>query len=208
MSRIKKFYTFLYREYGKQGWWPVCRQQNAEGRMFEICIGAILTQNTAWKNVEKAILNLRKLNAINPKKILKLKDEKIKEAIRPAGYYNQKARKLKEFSKFFLSLEGRVPKREELLSVWGIGKETADSILLYAFKIPVFVVDAYTKRILVCCGIISQSSDYDEIQRLFMENLENDAELFNEYHALLVEHAKRHYSKKPYGKDCPLKKIK
>ena len=167
----------------------------------------ILTQNTAWPNVEKALLNLKKLNAINPIKILSLDEEKLKNAIKPAGYFNQKAKKLKIFSEFYISLKGKTPKREELLKVWGIGPETADSILLYAYPVPVFVVDAYTKRIFSRIGLIKENATYDEIQKYFYKNLKSDYKIFNEYHALIVEHAKRYCKNKKECKGCVLDDI-
>ena len=180
MNKIQSFYENLLKEYGHQGWWPLlcCEGCNptktgsvkgyhpkdysypkTDNQRFEICIGAILTQNTSWVNVEKALINLKKLKAINAKALLELKDGDLKRAIKPAGYYNQKARKLKEFSTFYLMLKGKTPLREELLGVWGIGPETADSILLYGYKVASFVIDAYTKRIFSNLGFKENSYD-------------------------------------------------
>ena len=153
--------------------------------------GHILTQNTSWPQVEKALLNLRKLKALTPMKIKKLNLEKLKQAIKPAGYFNQKAKKLKIFAEFYINLKGKTPTREELLNVWGIGPETADSILLYAFKVPTFVVDAYTKRIFAKLGLIEKNEQYEKVKKMFEENLPKDFKLYQEYHALIVEHAKR-----------------
>ena len=168
MNKIHQIYNMLLKLYGPQGWWPLlnCKGINPtktgavkgyhpndysypknDRQRFEICIGAILTQNTSWPQVEKALLNLKGLNALNPEEMKNLKLEKLKQAIKPAGYFNQKARKIKEFTDFYLSLNNKISTREELLELWGIGPETADSILLYAFKVPTFVVDAYTKRV-------------------------------------------------------------
>ncbi len=216
MNQIKRIYNGLFRKYGPQGWWPIVDVKKSSSvyglgaprnpaDVFEICTGAILTQNTAWKNVEKALLNLKNFRCMSPEKINAMSIEKLGNAIRPAGYFNQKAKKLMLFSEFYITLEGRTPTREELLSVWGIGSETADSMLLYAYNVPVFVVDTYTRRIFSHLGIVDKGATYDEIQSLFMENLEHDQRLFNEYHALIVEHAKRHYQKRPYGTDCFLK---
>lgn len=223
MTPINRIYQILLHDYGPQGWWPLLTHQGTnptktgsisgyhpgddsfphnERERFEICLGAILTQNTAWTNVEKALLNLEKLQSIDPKKILILKKEKLLQAIRPAGYFNQKARKIEEFAKFYNTLNTRTPSREQLLSVWGIGPETCDSILLYAYNVPTFVVDAYTRRIFLFLGLIEKEWKYEKIQQLFENSLARDSTIFQEYHALLVEHAKRHYKKEPYG--CPL----
>ena len=195
---IKKIYKILYKTYGSQNWWPVTTQN----KQFEIIIGTILTQNTSWKNVEKAILNLKQENLIEPNKILKIKTQKLAELIRPSGYFNQKSERLKLISKFYI--ENKNPAREKLLEVKGVGPETADSILLYAFNKPSFVIDLYTKRIFSRIGLCKESDSYETIQNLFMNNLEHDSKLFNEYHALIVEHAKRHCSKKPNCINCPL----
>jgi len=229
MRKLLQIYLCLLREYGPQGWWPLLDFKGnnptktgsirgyhpgdysfpkTEKQKFEICIGAILTQNTAWQNVEKALINLKKIGALTPQKIIKIEIEKLKKAIRPAGYYNQKAKKLKEFSGFFIKLKGKTPTREQLLKVWGIGNETADSILLYAYKIPVFVVDAYTRRIFSKLGYFKKDNDYYEIRRFFEKNLPKDYKIYQEFHALIVEHAKRHYNRKMQGSSCFLNKIK
>jgi endonuclease III related protein len=221
MSQLIEIYENLMFLYGPQGWWPVLTHKginpNKTGAIhgyhpgdysfprnfreeFEICLGAILTQNTSWLNVEKALINLDRINAIDPKAMLSMDIEKLKEAIRPAGYYNQKARKLFEFSRFYLS--NNKPTREELLTVWGIGKETADSMLLYAYKVPVFVVDAYTKRIFSKLGLISENAGYDEIKDFFERAVKPDLIIYQEYHALIVEHAKRYYQK--FDGSCPI----
>jgi endonuclease-3 related protein len=239
---LNQVYKFLKREYGPQGWWPLINHKGSnptktgavkgyhprdysiprnDFERFEICVGAILTQNTAWPNVEKALMNLDKINALNAKAILKIDKEKLKEAIRPAGYFNQKAKKLRIFAEFYLKLKGKTPTREELLSVWGVGKETADSILLYAYKEPIFVVDAYTRRIFSELGFFKKDADYDEIREMFEKELEKEFKAnkdkvndkmsrviaYQEFHALIVEHAKRHYSGKERGMKCPLRKI-
>jgi len=223
MNQVKNIYSYLFNNYGPQGWWPILDYKGvnptktgsihgyhpgdysfprSKDEQFEIIIGSVLTQNTAWPNVEKALGSLKKLKAINPKRILALNDEALKEAIRPAGYFNQKAIYLKEMSKFYISLNRRTPTRKELLKVKGVGNETADSILLYAYKQPEFVVDAYTKRIFSNLGLISEKARYEEIKKLLEDNLPKEVVIFQEYHALIVEHAKRNYSKKPY--DDPL----
>jgi len=227
MNKIYQIYNMLLKLYGPQGWWPLleCKGINltktgaVKGyhpndysypknniQRFEICIGAILTQNTSWLQVEKTLLNLKKLKALTPIAIKKLNLEKLKQAIKPAGYFNQKAKKLKLFAEFYINLKEKTPTREELLNVWGIGPETADSILLYAFKVPTFVVDAYTKRVFANLGFIDKEAKYNGIKKLFEDNLPKNLKIYQEYHALIVEHAKRHYSKKPYGKNNPLLK--
>lgn len=215
MNRMQHLYAYLLKEYGAQGWWPLLSTgyhkndysypKTAEQR-FEICVGAILTQNTAWNNVRTALRNLKAINALSAKRMADMGESALKKAIRPAGYYNQKARKLKGFARFFVDLKGRTPTREELLAVWGIGPETADSILLYAYNKPSFVVDAYTKRIMRNLGLIDSKAGYDDVKALFENALKLDAALFQEYHALLVEHAKRFYSKKGEYRRCPLYK--
>ena len=178
-------------------------------------VGAILTQNTAWSNVEKAIKNLRKANALNLNTLAKIPTQKLYPLLRPSGYYRIKAKRLKSVVKFFYNdyygnlnhfFKEPVEKiREELLSVKGIGPETADSILLYAGKKPVFVVDAYTRRIFECAGIVPSGASYEDIQRLFMKNLPRDTRLYNEYHALIVRLGKDICKTKPRCKICPLK---
>ncbi|MDP2749733.1 MAG: hypothetical protein Q8O89_02795 [Nanoarchaeota archaeon] len=188
-QKIKSIYEKLLCLYGQQGWWPIITDKSGksgkssskylcehglnaprnDSERFEICVGAILTQNTGWyPNVVNALINLKRLKAMDPKKILKLDDEKLKQAIRPAGYFNQKAKKLKEFCRFYMGLNGRNPSREALLNIWGIGPETADSMLLYAYDKPIFVVDAYTKRIFSRLGFFKEDAAYDEVQKLFM----------------------------------------
>ena len=175
-----------------------------DNQKFEIIIGAILTQNTSWSNVEKAIYNLNKNNLINAEKILKADKKKICSLIRCAGYYNQKAERLKIISKFFL--ENKNPSREQLLNVKGIGPETADSIMLYAYGKNYFVVDAYTKRIFSRLGIIDDLF-YDSVQKVFENSLDKKTEIYKQYHALIVEHAKRFCRTKPECEECILKKI-
>lgn len=221
---MNKIYNKLMGMYGHQGWWPVTPcytsdklkpmygiKTRIEKQKLEIIIGAILTQSTAWKNVEKAITELNKRNLIDVNKILKISDNELAQIIRSSGYYNQKAKKLKNIAEFLKKYPIKKLEnidineaRKLLLSVKGIGKETADSILLYALNKPIFVVDAYTRRIFSNLGLISPNANYDEIQALFMNNLPNDSKLFNEYHALIVEHAKRYYRKKEDYKKCPL----
>src|SRR3989344_6619627 len=180
-NKILNIYSVLLGKYGKQGWWPVNSKNASEKtKAFEISIGAILTQNTAWKNVEKAIKNLIEKNLLSPELILKTPVSDIAECIKPAGYYNQKAERLKIFSEFFLKEFDKLKElnigeaRQMLLSVKGIGPETADSILLYALNMPVFVIDAYTKRLFSrMLGADFNFERYDEWQDFFHKNLKD-----------------------------------
>ncbi|MFA6321755.1 MAG: endonuclease III domain-containing protein [Candidatus Omnitrophota bacterium] len=211
-ENLTKIYSRLYKIYGPQRWWP--------GRSrFEIIIGAILTQNTAWTNVEKAIKNLRFHSCLSsPAKLHSIHADKLSVLIRPAGYHNVKAKRLKNFTGFLLkSYGGKLAKlaeidtavlRNELLEINGIGPETCDSILLYAFNRPVFVVDAYTKRIFSRHGLFSEDSSYEYVQNIFTRNLPSDVVIFNEYHALIVKLAKEHCKKSPKCETCPLKGLK
>lgn len=207
--RLELIYGKLYSRFGSQRWWP-------GDTPFEVIAGAILTQNTSWSNVEKAINNLKKHSLLLPEKLYKLPLKRLASFIKPSGYYNVKARRLKGFMDFLFKAYGgdlkRMSRRDasclrgELLSVKGIGPETADSILLYAFGKPVFVVDAYTKRIFSRHALIEEDAGYDRTQNLFMENLRRDARLFNEYHALLVKLGKEFCRKtRPKCELCPLK---
>jgi endonuclease-3 related protein len=219
-NKIKIIYNKLYNFYGPQGWWPLLNSDvssktdvkivnhplnydlpKTRNETYEIILGTILTQNTAWNSAEIALRNLKDLNAINPEKLLDLDLEIFKQSIRSAGFLNQKSVYIKEVTKFYIALDGKIPKREELLKVKGVGNETADSILLYAFKQPEFVVDTYTKRIFSHIGLIDYNDNYNKIKKLFGTHLTQDRIIFNEYHALIVQHAKKYYSKKPYGVD-------
>lgn len=212
MNKIRKLYSNLLKEYGPQGWWPVNGRYNhkdysipqTDKERFEICVGAILTQNTSWKNVEKSLSNLRLNNMLNPNSILTCSNLKLSLLIKPSGYFNQKSKKLKLFAEFYLKQKNKIPSREQLLGVWGIGKETADSILCYGYKQNVFVVDAYTRRIFFRLNLISEEkTEYDEIRAIVESSLRSYAEI-NEFHALLVEHAKRHCTKaKSSCTGCP-----
>mgnify|MGYP001170195293 CR=1 FL=1 len=214
MGRLRRVFDALMDWYGPQGWWPLGPavryhkgkyDQPSTGReVFEVYIGAILTQNSTWTGACQAMGRLRALRAMTPRALLALPDEVLEEAVRPARYLRQKARYLRAIASFFLLLKGRIPSREELLTVRGVGKETADSILLYAHHQPVFVVDAYTRRVMAALGVIRGDEEYDTIRALFEKELPADEILYNEYHALFVEHARRYYSKKPYGTGDPL----
>lgn len=206
-KRINGFYDALYKQYGPQGWWP------AETEL-ECLLGAILTQNTAWKNVEKALGNLKEKNLISIERLALIPTPSLAILIRPSGYFNQKAVKIKNFIDFIMeNYDGSLEKmfaedgqklRDKLLKIKGIGPETADSILLYAARKPVFVVDAYTYRILLRHGLIPEETNYGEMQELFMDSLPEDVQLFNEYHALLVRLGKELCKKSPLCEGCPL----
>jgi len=206
-EQLMEIYQKLYKRYGPQHWWP------GEGA-FEIMIGAILTQNTNWGNVEKAIANLRSAGCMDPASLHRMDVSALAELIRPAGYYNLKAARLRNFlSWLFDNFDGDIERiagwdtsllRQELLGVKGIGKETADSILLYALDRPVFVVDTYTCRIMGRHGFIEPGADYEQVRDLFESSLPMDTELFNEYHALLVCAGKDYCKPKPKCDDCPL----
>jgi len=206
MNKIKLIYDKLFEAFGPQNWWPGDTD-------FEVCIGAILTQNTNWQNVEKAIKNLKDNKILSLKNLKEVNTKKLASLIRPSGYYNQKAKKLKNFVNYVYknyngSLKGFFGSenlRSELLSINGIGPETADSIILYAAKKPIFVIDAYTKRIFSRLGYAEQS--YEALQELFMKNLGKNERLFNEYHALIVHLGKNLCKKVPFCEDCPLNKM-
>jgi endonuclease-3 related protein len=175
---------------------------------FQVILGAVLTQNTTWSNAEKALRALMKAGVGTAPALMGCPPKKIALLIKPSGYFNQKTRKLMSLcsllsARGFLSAK-RPPSRESLLSIWGIGPETADSILLYAFKLPFFVVDAYTRRLLARLDLIEGREGYLEIQGMFHNALKRDHELFNEYHALVVEHAKRFCRARPVCGNCPL----
>lgn len=207
LATLKSVFDRLLNVYGPQHWWP-------GETPFEVIVGAVLTQNTNWTNVEKAIANLKREDLLSPEHLKNIEDAKLAELIRPSGYFNIKASRLKSFISFlFENFEGDLDRmfaldlkllRHRLLEVKGIGPETADSILLYAGNYPVFVVDAYTKRIFSRIGLIQTEHTYHQVQGFFMENLENVRQLFNEYHALIVRHAKEHCRTKPLCDGCPL----
>jgi endonuclease-3 related protein len=206
--RLKTIYGKLYADLGPQRWWP-------GDTLFEVAVGAILTQNTNWDNVERAIGNLKSHKLLGAAKMHALPVNELAELIRPAGYFNVKARRLKSFLDFFIDnyagsfkKMGRVETlelRKKLLGVNGIGHETADSILLYTLGRPVFVIDAYTRRVLSRHGIIGHDEPYDVYQGLFHSALEPETQLYNEYHALLVRVGKINCRPgKPICATCPL----
>ena len=204
-------YDRLYGHFGPQQWWP-------GDTPFEIAVGAILTQNTNWGNVEKAISNLKKEKVLSCRALHKLKPDKLASLIKPSGYFNVKAKRLKSFLSYLSEKHGgsmaRMKQKElhnlrnELLEVNGIGPETADSILLYALEKPIFVIDAYTKRILSRHKLVSEKAAYHDLQNIFHENLPQYMKLFNEYHALIVMLGKDFCRPKPRCEDCPLQGLK
>lgn len=208
--RLLNIYKRLYRHFGSQGWWP------AETR-FEVIVGAILTQNTSWRNVEKAIEGLKREGVLSPKGLLTIQEERLQELLRPVGYFRVKARRLKQFIDFlFERYDGQLESllhlpidklRRELLSVTGIGKETADSIILYAAEKPSFVVDAYTARVFSRMEILKKDAPYDETKEFFEENLPEDLEIYKEFHALVVRLGKTICKTKPLCGGCPLNDI-
>lgn len=199
LREIRHYYDALFRAHGQQYWWP--------GRTrFEVIVGAILTQNTSWTNVEKAIRELRREKLLSIAAMEAVAEKRLAEVVRSSGYFRQKAKKLKGFVRFLRErYEGSLDRmfatptddlRRALLGIHGIGPETADSILLYAGGHPVFVVDSYARRILQRHRLISGREGYEEIRELFEESLPEDAELFNEYHALIVRTGKEFCRKK------------
>jgi endonuclease-3 related protein len=212
VSTLVDIYTALLDHFGPQQWWP-------GETPFEVMVGAVLTQNTNWTNVSRAIANLQEENLLSLAALANLPEAVLAEKIRPSGYYNLKARRLKnllalisreepagDLDRFF-SRETLIL-REKLLSVKGIGPETADSILLYAAQKPVFVVDAYTYRMLTRHGLIGEETDYAEMQDLFMGNLPADVKLYNEFHALIVRLGKEYCKKtRPRCRECPLRQF-
>jgi endonuclease-3 related protein len=197
----------LLSHYGQQHWWPAREP-------FEVIVGAILTQSAAWTNVEKAITNLKNTEKLSPEALRNVPDSELARLVYPCGYYNVKARKLKTFARWLgeqyddnldkLFAQDIDSLRRQLLSIYGIGEETADSIILYAGNKPIFVIDAYTRRIIGRMGLAPRSNSYSAYQRLFMANLPSDARLFNEYHALLVRLAKDVCRKQPICQRCCL----
>jgi endonuclease-3 related protein len=209
-EQLSEIYRLLYDKFGPQHWWP-----GETG--FEIIVGAILTQNTNWANVEKAIANLKSAECLTPEKLHHLDVARLAALIRPAGYFNIKAKRLKSFlSWLFEKYDGRLTAlenldtdrlRAELLAIKGIGRETADSILLYAFDRPVFVIDAYTARVVFRHGLIAPDAGYEQLREFFESSLPADTQLFNEYHALLVRLGKEFCRPKAGCPGCPLEKL-
>jgi endonuclease III related protein len=210
MVSLIEIYSLLDAHFGDLHWWPAQSP-------FEVVVGAILTQNTAWRNVEAALNNLRKASLLHPEALRTLPESSLAPLLRPAGYYNVKARRLKAFIDFLFARHGGDLEemftgdvwavRQSLLTVDGIGEETADSILLYAGGKPVFVIDAYTRRILQRHGLCGPAETYGALQALFMSALPSDPALFNQYHALLVNTGKVFCAKKPLCGACPLEAL-
>ncbi len=210
-QKLLEIYDRLFSCYGSQHWWPGDEQ-------FEVIVGAILTQSAAWVNVEKGIDRLKKSNALSPQVLRQLSNSELASLIHSCGYYNAKATKLQEFAEWFgkrfgdsldrMFTEDTASLREELLGVHGVGEETADSILLYAGNKPVFVIDAYTRRIIDRFGLKPTGNKYADYQKLFMDHLPHDVRMFNEYHALFVALGKYHCLKsRPDCEGCCLENI-
>lgn len=203
--RLMAVYRRLHATHGPQHWWP-------GDSVFEIMVGAVLTQNTAWTNVEKAIANLKTAQALSPEAIVAASHRRLASWLKPSGYFNVKAKRLRAFCEWLIRAGGaqRIAHfptdvlRAQLLAVHGIGPETADDILLYAFNRPVFVIDAYTRRLFARLGVIEGKEAYEALREMFETALPTDAQLFNEYHALIVAHAKHVCRKRPLCSDCKL----
>lgn len=203
---LRNIFDLLLKRYGQQDWWP------AE-TAFEVMVGAILTQNTAWTNVERALANLKGAGVLSFRALPALPPEQLAQLIRPAGYFNVKAERLQVFCRFLVENGGECALREmdtatlrrTLLAVKGIGPETADDMLLYAFDRPVFVIDAYTRRLFSRLGIATGEEGYEELRHGFEQALGPHVRMFNEYHALIVRHAKEACSASPRCADCCLR---
>jgi len=205
---IPGVYRRLFAANGRQHWWP-------GDSCFEIMVGAVLTQNTAWTNVEQAIANLKKARALSPRAIVKANPGRLAVWLKPSGYFNVKTRRLRALCRWLIE-QGGVRKLEKLptnelrhalLALHGIGPETADDILLYAFERPVFVIDAYTRRVFQRLGLIRGTEEYETLRRLFENSLGSDVQLFNEYHALIVSHGKDVCKKRPRCRSCCLNAV-
>ncbi len=204
---LQDLYEKLWQAFGPQGWWP-------GETPFEVALGAILTQNTNWQNVARVISDLKTDGSSDPKVLREMPDAELAQRLRPAGYYNLKAHRVKNFLAFFadryqdsmalMAEEDLKVLRSELLTIKGIGPETADSILLYALHKPTFVVDAYTFRILSRHDLVVDAIAYEELRQVFMEHLPADVVLFQEYHALLVRLGKEFCRPRPKCAECPL----
>lgn len=209
-DRLIEIYDLLLDRFGPQDWWP------GDSR-FEVIVGAILTQNTNWANVEKAINNLKNADSLSASKLFEMETDILAELIRPAGYYNIKAGRLKSFLQWLndnyeLDVDAleNLPvwdMREQLLGIKGVGRETADSIVLYAYEKPTFVVDTYTCRIMVRHGLIDAEADYEQVKDYFESSLPTETRLFNEFHALIVQTGKNFCKPKPKCDNCPLNKL-
>ena len=202
---FRQVYQSLFKHYGPQHWWPA-------DTPFEVMVGAVLTQNTAWSNVERAIVNLKENDCLSAERIIAVPENKLAAWLRPSGYFNIKAKRLRNICRWYIEAgeydavkrmdTGQL--RKALLSVNGVGPETADDILLYAFKRPVFVIDAYTRRMFSRLGMIEKDAGYEHLRATFEESLTKDVKMFNEYHALIVIHAKEVCKKAPLCSMCCL----
>jgi endonuclease-3 related protein len=192
---LPRIYQRLVARFGPAGWWP-------GETPFEICLGAILTQNTSWGNAEKALGMLRAHGQLSYSRLRSLPVSRLAVLIRSSGTFNLKARRIAAFLSFLSSESGEL--RGKLLAVHGIGRETADSIALYAAGQPLFVVDGYTRRVFTRLGLLRGDEAYDDIQRIFMDRLPADASLFNDYHAQIVRLAKDVCRPRPRCGECPL----
>ena len=232
---LTEIYQILLKKYGSQGWWPLIEfagtnptlrgrltgyhpgnyeLPSTEKEMLEVMLGAILTQNTSWVNAEKALFQLTHSDLIDTQKLLGVPVEQLAQLVRSSGYYNQKAARIHNLAHFLenhpipsLLTQTAENLRPELRTIKGVGNETSDSILLYALKKPIFVVDAYTKRLLVRGGLITPSSTYEEIQALFHREITPSVEMYNEFHALIVQHCVHCCLKMPLCDSCPLKEL-
>ena len=219
---LNEIFAKLLDTYSPQGWWPITGYDGTNptktgstkgyhpgdysfprnsAEQFEIIVGAVLTQNTSWPQVETSIINLKQKTELTPEKLLAFDEDAFKLAIKPSGYFNQKYNYLRNISEFYISLDGKTPARKNLLEVKGVGPETCDSILLYAYGEREFVIDAYTRRIFSHLGLINEKDSYNKIKKFFEDNFDGDVNDFQEYHALIVEHAKNYYLKKAYGEN-------
>jgi endonuclease-3 related protein len=206
-ARLLTIFDLLLAAFGPRHWWP-------GDSPLEVMVGAILTQNTAWRNVERAIDNLKEKGAMDMRVLSEIEGDALAEIIRPAGFYRVKSRRLKALiTDFHRHFDGLIENtsatptadlRNLLLAINGVGPETADSILLYALDRPVFVVDAYTKRFLKNHGLYDGNDDYHDVQKFFMDNLPEDRYIFNEFHALIVRLCQQHCKKGPDCSPCPL----
>lgn len=204
--KLLTIYQRLLDAYGAQGWWP------AKTR-FEVIVGAILTQNTNWKNVEAVMAELERRHLLSPRALAGIKTSELAQLIRKTGYFRQKGKKIKAFLDYFRTYNFDLDSmmcldkdvlRTQLLQIWGIGPETADAILLYALDKPVFVVDAYTRRTFSRMGLVDYRISYEDLRAFFEQRLPSDLELFKEFHALIDELAKRNCRPKPQCQNCPV----
>ena len=214
IGKISDAYDILYDSYGPQGWWPLSGRigyhkgdyfypRNRRQR-YEICVGAILAQNTSWNNAQKAVCLLKEKTGFSPEKTLKLSRDGLSSIIKSSGYHMQKAEKIFAFTEYFIRLGKRTPKRHELLGVWGVGSETADSMLCYGFRRPEFVSDAYALRVARRIGWTKDKTGYEGLKDLVTKGLGTDYAILGEFHALLVEHCKRSCKKRPDCNGCVL----